>query len=97
MTLYQFLCLAGIPALISTLVMWLIRQALSVRALRRGVQAMLRDRLLAEWLACSAKGSASVAQRDNFLNLYQQYHALGMNGVMEDIRQKFMDLPVSGL
>ena len=34
---------------------------------------------------------------DYFENMYQQYHSLGKNGVMDDIHEKFKALPLEPL
>ena len=33
--------------------------------------------------------------KDNFDNLYQQYHALGKNGVMDSFHEEVMELPTT--
>jgi len=43
---------------------------------------------------CKNMGRADPDDRTNFENLYTQYHFLGWNGVMDDIRQKFFNLPM---
>ena len=58
-----------------------------------GVQALLRDRLLKSYDDYSAKGYAPTYARENFENMWNQYHNLGANGVMDDYHKKFMDLP----
>lgn len=37
-----------------------------------------------------------MGERDDFENCWVQYHALGANGVMDDIHQKFLALPIRG-
>ena len=64
-----------------------------VRGVRLGVQALLRAQLIADWNRYSEKGFAPIYARENFENVYQQYHNLGANGVMDDIRTKFLALP----
>ena len=59
-----------------------------------GVQALLRDRLYSTYMKYSEKGYAPIYARENFENMYQQYHTLGANGVMDDIYRKFMALPL---
>lgn len=97
MTLYQMLCLIGIPSIISSVVAFIIGKLTGnmkrMEALERGVQAILRDRLYQTYNHHSEKGYASVHARENFENMYQQYHNLGKNGVMDDIREKFLELP----
>ena len=62
-------------------------------ALKSGLQAILRDRLIQSYKYFESKGYASFEDRQNFENMYTQYHNLGSNGVMDDIRDKFMELP----
>ena len=38
-------------------------------------------------------GYAPIYARENFKNIYENYHALGLNGVMDDINKKFLELP----
>lgn len=64
-----------------------------LRALKRGVQAMLRAQMIAEYNRYSEKGWAPIYARENFENLWRQYERLGKNGVMQDIRMKFLALP----
>ena len=58
-----------------------------------GIQALLRDRLYYTYMKYSEKGYAPIYARENFENMYKQYHVLGANGVMDDIYKKFMELP----
>lgn len=99
MNTYQILCLAGIPALISGATGYVIasyrKQKSEMKALKSGVQSLLRNELLKEFKEFSKKGYAQVDDRDNFENMYKQYHNLGENGVMDDVRMKFLALPTS--
>lgn len=58
-----------------------------------GVQALLRDRLLTSYNKHLEKGYAPIYAKENFENMWKQYHNLGVNGVMDDIHEKFMKLP----
>lgn len=62
-------------------------------AVQKGVQALLRDRLYAEYEKYSEQDYAPIRARENFENMWTQYHNLGKNGVMDDIHNKFMKLP----
>lgn len=62
-------------------------------AVQMGVQALLRDRLYDKYEHYSEKGYAPIRARENFENMWTQYHNLGKNGVMNDIHIKFMELP----
>ncbi len=63
------------------------------KAIMLGVQAMLRDRLLQGYRHYINKGWADYDDRENMENLYKQYHCLGANGVMDDMRNQFRRLP----
>lgn len=97
MTTYQVLCLIGIPSIFSAIVAYMIGKVAGgfkrMEALERGVQAILRDRLYQAYNHFMEKGYAPLYARENFENMYQQYHNLGKNGVMDDIRDKFLELP----
>lgn len=58
-----------------------------------GVQALLRDRLIEKYDKYHEKGYAPIYARENFENMWTQYHNLGVNGVMDGLRKKFMELP----
>ena len=62
-----------------------------------GVQALLRDRLIQTYNRYNDKGYAPIYAKENFENMYQQYHALGKNGVMDEIHEKFKALPLEPL
>lgn len=64
-------------------------------AVKEGVQALLRAQMIADYNHYLEKGFAPIYARQNFENCWQRYHALGANGVMDDIRTKFMALPTS--
>ena len=94
MTLYQWLSVLGIPSLLVSFLAFLRVQRNQSKALKLGLQAILRDRMLQSYKHFSSQGYADPEDRQNFENLYQQYHTLGANGVMTDIHDKFMALPV---
>ena len=62
-------------------------------ATKLGIQALLRDRLYWTYNHYSGKGHAPIYARENFQNMYDQYHKPGANGVMDDIKEKFESLP----
>ena len=65
-------------------------------ALESGVQALLRDRLIYQYEKYKSRGYAPIYAKENFENLYEQYHKLGANGVMDSIHEEFKNLPASG-
>lgn len=65
-------------------------------ALEHGVQAMLRDRLRYLYKSYEKNGYVDIDDREDWENMYQQYHTLGKNGVMDNIREKMLALPTEG-
>ncbi len=94
MTVYQWVCVLGIPGMLAGLVTFIKLQVHQNRAMKLAVQAILRDRLLQSFQFCKRQGFATSDDRQNFENMYVQYHLLGGNGVMDDVRQKFFALPL---
>jgi hypothetical protein len=97
MTIYQVLCLFSVPALLAAIFKHFYSQMRETQngltAIKAGLQALLRAQLIADYNKWSEKGYAPIYARENFENCWRQYHALGANGVMDDIRRKFLELP----
>lgn len=102
LNLYQILCLVGLPSILSGIIGGLIVKVkeekraknASDEALKKGLQALLRDRLLELYYRASERGSVSYDERTNFMNLYSNYHTLGENGVMDQIQEEYLNLPM---
>ena len=97
MTVYQWLCLFSVPALILMIVKYMLNQIKQNRkdteAVKLGLQALLRSQMISDYNKYSEKGFAPVYARDNFENCWKQYHSLGANGVMDELHERFLDLP----
>ena len=65
-----------------------------VRALERGVQAMLRAQMITYYQQYKDSG-VTMYVRQSFENCWESYEKLGKNGVMQDIHQKFMRLEIN--
>ena len=87
----NWLTLFGVPAIIAAIWTYVIK---CVKALKLGTQALLRDRLYALYYECKQKSYATSFERENFENLYTQYRNLGADGVMKNIRKRFLALPI---
>lgn len=102
MNIYQILCLVGLPslaaAIITALFTYLCKQNKKNRedtkAVKKGVQALLRAQMIEEYNKWSERGYAPIYARQSFENCWAQYHSLGVNGVMDDIHLKFLELPI---
>ena len=99
MTIYQFLCLIGFPTMFVGGVSYIRTKMQKLRdenkALRLGVQALLRGQMISEYNKWSERGYAPIWAKENFENVWNNYHNLGANGVMDDIHEKFIDLPTN--
>ena len=62
-------------------------------AVEKGVQALLRAQMIEYYNHYREKGYAPLYARESFENCWIQYERLGKNGVMKDIRSKFLALP----
>ena len=91
MNVWEIVKAAGVPAMALAII---IGTWVKIRAISRGVQALLRDRLVEGYKHFREIGYADEDDRDNLENVYVQYHNLGANGVMDDLRSKFLALPV---
>ena len=95
MTLYEILCHFGIPSLIVGALVGILKLVFNqIRAIKLGVQALLRAQMIADYNKYTELGYAPIYARQNFENCWSQYHSLGVNGVMDDIHVKFMQLPI---
>ena len=107
MNVYQWLCVAGIPSAITLIITRVITKRLNAAeskadeaqrrsdAIALGIQALLRDRLLQGYRHYQEKGWADYEDRANLENVWRQYHALGGNGDMNDLRNTFRHLPMA--
>lgn len=97
MTIYQWLCLVGFPAIFSSIIGYFIgkakKQRKEAKALGHGVQALLRAQMISDYNKYMEKGYAPIFAKQNFENLWTQYEALGENGVMSGLHNDFMHLP----
>lgn len=64
------------------------------RANNKGTQALLRDRLLQGFHFFRKRGMVTYGEASSYKNMYEAYHALGKNGVMDGIYEEFLKIPV---
>lgn len=62
---------------------------------KQSIQATLRHELYEIADKWKAKGYCPTQVKEDFENMYQKYHSLGKNGVMDTIRDEIMTLPTS--
>ena len=93
MSIYQWLCLLGIPGMLTGLFSFIVVQVRQNKAMKLGLQAILRDRLLQAYEYYGNRGYADYDEKSNVRNLYTQYEILGPNGIMELKHETFLHLP----
>jgi hypothetical protein len=97
MSWYQVICVIGVPGLIGGLWAYIFARLKMLRselqAIKLGTQAVLRNSLIELYEIYYHQGFAPIYVKDNYDNLYKQYHALGANGVMDSYYNQFMALP----
>lgn len=61
-------------------------------AIKLGVQALLRDRIVQCYSHYQEKGYCPIYAMDNIEALYTQYHALGGNGTVTELVERLKDM-----
>lgn len=63
------------------------------KAIKLGMQALLRDRIIQNYNHYIEKGCCPIYAMDNINELYDQYHALGGNGTVTELVERLRDMP----
>ena len=66
----------------------------SREAIKQGVQSLLRDRLLQGYHFFYKRGMVTYGEASAYRNMYESYHSLGKNGVMDGIYESFRTIAV---
>jgi len=97
--------LAGVPSLFSGILLYEWEQQrkrikeqenekeVRNEALVKGVQALLRDRLISGMETCLERGYAPINTVEIIGSMYAAYCDLGGNGIVSGIYQRFISLP----
>lgn len=62
-------------------------------AIKFGIQALLRDRIIQSYNHYQEKGYCPIYALENINALYTQYHALGGNGTVTELVDRLKDMP----
>lgn len=89
--IWEIVKAAGVPTLLLGVI---ITSWVQIKSVKKGVQALLRDRLIHGYKYYRQQGWADEDDRANLENVYVQYHNLGANGVMDNLRGRFLALPL---
>jgi ribonucleotide monophosphatase NagD (HAD superfamily) len=63
------------------------------KALKMGMQAMLRDRIIEQYNKYMDKGYIPIYAMENVTAMYKEYHALGGNGTITQLYEELLELP----
>ncbi len=97
MSVYQWLCFLGIDAIIGATVTWIVamvkKEKSDRKTMKLALQAILRRDLIDDYNKWKERGYAPIYVKQSFENCWIQYHKLGANGVIDGIREEFLELP----
>ena len=94
MTWVTILQILGIPTVFSTAIIAVaVTFGKRIKAVKLGVQAMLRAQMISEYNKAKDKGYAPIYAKENFQNMWDNYHNLGANGVMDAIKDEYLAMP----
>ena len=83
-----------VTLIIGALFSYVIIMPKQIKAIKLGLQMLLRGEMLRAYDKWSIRGYAPVPVREIFLAQYNAYEALGADGVILDIKEKFLALDV---
>lgn len=92
-TTYQWLTIIGVPSIIS-IIAWAIKQWMNIRKIMAAHQIQLRDTLMTKYKKYMKYGGITAEDMELWEAMYQSYHSLGKNGVMDARREQLIALPV---
>ena len=72
------------------------KQRAEYAALKLGVQAILRDRIIQAEIKATTDGGITAEEKSNVELMYKAYHGLGGNGVASAAYHHVIDLPLTG-
>lgn len=62
-------------------------------AIKKGIQALLRDRIIEQYNKYMERKYIPIYAMDNVEAMYREYHALGGNGTITELYEDLKDLP----
>lgn len=101
LTIYELLILVGLPSII-TLIFQAVWTKLADKRqagkeddqiTKKALQALLRNELRTQYVQFINQGWVDIDDKSNFSNMYDIYHALGKNGVMDEMCRQVLELP----
>lgn len=109
MTTYQWLCILGVQAFVTTsvsIIIGIINNTIQKRIekkqasqedmdlMKQAMQVALRKDLFDMYQIAVINQSVTVDEQKLFLDMYDKYHALWENGVMSSVKEQYMKIKV---
>lgn len=69
------------------------KDAEEFEALKNGMRSILRRQIIADCEAAQQAGTCDVMSKDTIKDMYDSYHALGGNGIVNGMVEQTMKLP----
>ena len=92
-----FFGLLGIPSMF-TLIVFILKKvtadAKQIKILMAAQQAQMRSQLLKDYYHYTNRGFIYESELSDWENQYQAYHSLGANGIMDNRRERLLNLDV---
>ena len=64
-----------------------------IEEFKNGLCALLRNEIVVAHRNYTREGFCTIEDKTNISEMYKAYHNLGFNGVMDDMKVKFLSLP----
>ena len=63
------------------------------KAIKNGVQALLRNELIRRYREYKAKGEISILDKENIEHMFTEYKNLGGNGTVKELMDDLLEVP----
>ena len=96
MIILNFIAVLGFPtvfAMIVTISKRINKYSKQIKILMLAQQAQMRSQLLKDFYTYKNREFIYESELEDWENLYQNYHSLGANGIMDKRRETLMNLP----
>lgn len=64
------------------------------QAIENGVQALLRNELIKNFREYKIKGEITLLDKENMEHMFTEYFNLGGNGMMQEVHEEFINIPI---
>ena len=99
-TIVELLMVLGVPSIITLITLGVFNKISDKRKshidtdilMKKALQALLRNELREQYVRFINQGWVDIDDKSNFSNMYDIYHSLGKNGVMDEMCKQVLEL-----